>query len=52
MIDIFRGVRALGGCRRDHAWAYMTIGERPPVQSGRRINRIWGDEAGQVPERR
>ena len=31
-------------------WA-KTIGERPAVQRGRRINRVWGDEAGQVPER-
>ena len=31
-------------------WA-AAIGERPPVQRGRRINRVWGDEAGQVPER-
>ncbi len=31
-------------------WA-QTIGERPAVQRGRRINRVWGDEAGQVPER-
>lgn len=31
-------------------WA-TTIGERPAVQRGRRINRVWGDEAGQVPER-
>ena len=27
------------------------IGERPAVQRGRRINRVWGDEGGQVPER-
>jgi GST-like protein len=31
-------------------WA-AAVGERPPVQRGRRINRVWGDEAGQVPER-
>ena len=31
-------------------WA-KAIGERPAVQRGRRINRGWGDEAGQVPER-
>jgi GST-like protein len=31
-------------------WA-KTIGERPAVQRGRRSNRVWGDEAGQVPER-
>ena len=31
-------------------WA-KTIGERPAVQRGRRINRVWGDEADQVPER-
>ncbi len=31
-------------------WA-ASIGERPAVQRGRRINRVWGDEAGQVPER-
>ncbi len=31
-------------------WA-AAIGERPAVQRGRRINRVWGDEAGQVPER-
>ena len=31
-------------------WA-QAIGERPAVQRGRRINRVWGDAAGQVPER-
>jgi GST-like protein len=31
-------------------WA-KSIGERPAVQRGRRINRVWGEEAGQVPER-
>jgi GST-like protein len=31
-------------------WA-AAVAERPPVQRGRRINRVWGDEAGQVPER-
>jgi GST-like protein len=31
-------------------WA-AAIGERPAVQRGGRINRVWGDEAGQVPER-
>ncbi len=31
-------------------WA-EAIGERPAVQRGRRINRVWGEEAGQVPER-
>ncbi|MDP2262789.1 MAG: glutathione-dependent disulfide-bond oxidoreductase [Hydrogenophaga sp.] len=28
-----------------------TMAARPGVQRGRRINRVWGDEAGQVPER-
>jgi GSH-dependent disulfide-bond oxidoreductase len=28
-----------------------SIDARPAVQRGRRINRVWGDEAGQVPER-
>ncbi len=31
-------------------WA-KAIGERPAVKRGRRINRVWGDEAEQVPER-
>jgi len=31
-------------------WA-AAISERPAVQRGRRINRVWGDEADQVPER-
>ena len=31
-------------------WA-KSIGERPAVKRGRRINRVWGDEADQVPER-
>ena len=31
-------------------WA-KAIGERPAVKRGRRINRVWGDEADQVPER-
>lgn len=31
-------------------WA-ASMAERPAVQRGRRINRVWGDEAGQVPER-
>jgi GSH-dependent disulfide-bond oxidoreductase len=31
-------------------WADQ-IGERPAVQRGRRVNRNWGDEAEQVPER-
>ncbi|MBL8389452.1 MAG: glutathione-dependent disulfide-bond oxidoreductase [Hydrogenophaga sp.] len=31
-------------------WA-KAIGERPAVRRGRRINRVWGDEADQVPER-
>ena len=31
-------------------WA-KAIGERPAVRRGRRINRVWGDEAEQVPER-
>ena len=31
-------------------WA-ASIAERPAVQRGRCINRVWGDEAGQVPER-
>jgi GSH-dependent disulfide-bond oxidoreductase len=31
-------------------WA-ATIAARPAVERGRAINRVWGDEAGQVPER-
>ena len=31
-------------------WA-KSIGERPAVKRGRRINRVWGDAADQVPER-
>lgn len=31
-------------------WA-KAIGERPAVKRGRRVNRVWGDEADQVPER-
>ncbi len=31
-------------------WA-ATIAARPAVARGRAINRVWGDEAGQVPER-
>ena len=31
-------------------WADQ-IGERPAVQRGRRVNRNWGDEVEQVPER-
>jgi GST-like protein len=31
-------------------WA-ASIDARPAVQRGRRINRVWGDEAEQVPER-
>lgn len=32
------------------AWANK-IAERPAVKRGRRVNRFWGDEADQVPER-
>ena len=31
-------------------WA-EAIAQRPAVQRGQRVNRTWGDEAGQVPER-
>ncbi len=31
-------------------WA-ATLKARPAVAQGRKINRVWGDEAGQVPER-
>jgi GST-like protein len=31
-------------------WA-ETIAQRPAVQRGTRVNRTWGDEASQVPER-
>ncbi len=31
-------------------WA-QTIAQRPAVQRGQRVNRTWGDEADQVPER-
>ena len=31
-------------------WAKM-IGERPAVQRGRRVNRVWGEASDQVPER-
>ncbi len=31
-------------------WA-QTIADRPAVQRGQRVNRTWGDEASQVPER-
>ncbi|EKT4523219.1 glutathione-dependent disulfide-bond oxidoreductase [Pseudomonas putida] len=36
--------------RHVQRWA-ESIGQRPAVQRGTRVNRTWGDEASQVPER-
>ena len=38
------------GYRHLRAWAER-IAARPAVQRGRKVNRTWGDPAGQVPER-